>query len=82
MDKEATNRTVYRFLRHQHPHKHQHQAGSIQEATHRVRRLRRAVHDGVQPEAAREGKEAPEQSGLRRRRDERAVRRVRRAPLK
>ena len=56
--------------------------GREEEAHRAVRLLRRAVHDGVAPGAAREGAEAPEQGGLPRRRDERAVRGVRRAPLR
>ena len=57
--------------------------GREEEEAHRaVRLLRRAVHDGVAPGAAREGAEAPEQGGLPRRRDERAVPGVRRAPLR
>jgi hypothetical protein len=46
-----------------------------------VHLLRRAVHDVVAPEAARAGAEAPEQGGLPRRGDERAVLGVQRAPL-
>ena len=57
-------------------------APSGEEEAHRaVRLLRRAVHDGVAPEAARAGAEAPQQGGLPRRGDERAVQGVRRAPL-
>ena len=56
--------------------------GREEEAHRAVRLLRRAVHDGVAPGAAREGAEAPEQGGLPRRGDERAVPGVRRAPLR
>ena len=57
-------------------------APSGEEEAHRaVHLLRRAVHDGVAPEAARAGAEAPEQGGLPRRGDERAVLGVQRAPL-
>lgn len=56
--------------------------GSEEEAHRAVRLLRRAVHDGVAPEAAREGAEAPEQGGLPRRGDEREVSCVRRLPLR
>ena len=55
---------------------------SGEEEAHRaVHLLRRAVHDGVAPEAARAGAEAQEQGGLPRRGDERAVLGVQRAPL-
>ena len=57
-------------------------APSGEEEAHRaVHHLRRAVHDGVAPEAARAGAEAQEQGGLPRRGDERAVLGVQRAPL-
>ena len=57
-------------------------APSGEEEAHRaVHLLRRAVHDVVAPEAARAGAEAPEQGGLPRRGDERAVLGVQRAPL-
>jgi hypothetical protein len=55
--------------------------GSEEYAEGAVRLLRRAVHDGVAPEATRAGEEAPEQDGVPRRGDERALRRVQRAPL-
>lgn len=57
-------------------------APSGEEEAHRaVHLVRRAVHDSEAPEAARAGAEAPEQGGLPRRGDERAVPRVQRAPL-
>jgi hypothetical protein len=55
--------------------------GSEEYAEGAVSLLRRAVHDGVAPEATRAGEEAPEQDGVPRRGDERALRRVQRAPL-
>ena len=56
--------------------------GREEEEAHRaVRLLRRAVHDGVAPEAARAGAEAPEQGGASLRGDERAVPGMQRPPL-
>lgn len=55
--------------------------GGEEEAHRTVRALRRAVHDGAAPEGSREGAEAPEQGGLPRRGDERAVPGVQRPPL-
>ncbi|CAN6304788.1 unnamed protein product [Urochloa humidicola] len=54
--------------------------GGEEEADGGVRLLRRGVHDGVAPGAARKGAEAPEQGGPPRRGDERDV--PRRAPLR